>query len=84
MLVIRRRAGESVLVGDSVEIEILDLSGGQVKLGIRAPREVPILRKEVHLTGEQNRRASAGITSEQWRQLQKQFEDSLKHMAPDR
>lgn len=57
MLVIRRRAGESLLVGDNVEIEILEISGGQVKLGIRAPREVSILRKEVYLTREQNRAA---------------------------
>ena len=40
MLVIRRRSGESLLVGDNVEIEILEVSGGQVKLGIRAPRDV--------------------------------------------
>lgn len=57
MLVIRRRAGESLLVGDNVEVEILEISGGQVKLGIRAPREVSILRKEVYLTREQNRAA---------------------------
>lgn len=57
MLVIRRRSGESLLVGDNVEIEILEVSGGQVKLGIRAPRDVSILRKEVYLTREQNREA---------------------------
>ena len=57
MLVIRRRSGESLLVGDTVEVEILEVSGGQVKLGIRAPRDVSILRKEVYLTREQNRAA---------------------------
>ncbi len=57
MLVIRRRSGESLLVGDNVEVEILEVSGGQVKLGIRAPRDVSILRKEVYLTREQNRAA---------------------------
>jgi carbon storage regulator len=59
MLVIRRRSGESLLIGDQVEIEILEIEGSQVKLGIRAPREIAVLRKEIQLTIEQNRTASA-------------------------
>ncbi len=62
MLVIRRRLGESLLVGDDVEIEILALTQGHVKLGIRAPKSVSILRKEVRVTGEQNREASQTST----------------------
>ena len=63
MLVVRRRAGESLLIGDDVEVEILELSAGQVKIGIRAPREVLVLRKEIHITGRQNRVASAEIST---------------------
>ncbi len=59
MLVIRRRAGESFRIGDDIEVEILETSGGQVKIGIRAPREVPVLRTEVFLTSQQNRAAAA-------------------------
>lgn len=58
MLVISRRIGEVFLIGDSIEIEILDMGTRQVKLGIRAPRSVTILRKEVQLTGRQNRAAA--------------------------
>ena len=54
MLVIRRRAGESLLIGDDVEIEILDTGSSQVKLGIRAPKHVIVLRKEIQITGQQN------------------------------
>lgn len=61
MLVIRRRTGETLLLGEEIEVEILELSGGQVKLGIRAPREVLVLRKEVKMTEEENRAASKGI-----------------------
>jgi carbon storage regulator len=57
MLVIRRRAGESLLIGDQAEIEILEIEGSQVKLGIRAPRHVSVLRKEIQLTIAQNRAA---------------------------
>lgn len=58
MLVIRRRAGESLLIGENVELEVLDIGANQVKLGIRAPREVPVLRKEIQLTRQQNQAAS--------------------------
>lgn len=59
MLVIRRREGESLLIGEEIEIEVLGLTQGSVKLGIRAPKTVPILRKEVRLTGEENVAASS-------------------------
>jgi carbon storage regulator len=58
VLVIRRRAGEAVLIGDDIEIEILDTTGSQVKLGIRAPKHVTVLRKEIQITGQQNLAAS--------------------------
>ena len=58
MLVIRRRPGEIVLIGEQVEIEVLEATPSQVKLGIRAPRSVTVLRKEIHLTREQNRQAA--------------------------
>lgn len=49
-----RRAGESVIVGDGVEIEILEAKANRVKLGIVAPASVPILRKEIRITREEN------------------------------
>jgi len=58
MLVIRRRAGDSFLIGDNTEIEILEMGATQVKIGIRAPKEVPVVRKEVSLTRHANRAAS--------------------------
>ena len=69
MLVIRRRAGESVFIGDQVEVEILDIAGSQVKLGIRAPRQVAVLRAEIHVTAEQNRAASGLISASAVEQL---------------
>ena len=61
MLVIRRKAGETFLIGDDIEVEVLEVAGTQVKLGIKAPKEVPILRREVYLTAQQNQAASKGI-----------------------
>ena len=68
MLVIRRRAGETLLIGEEVEIEILETGGSYVKLGIRAPKHVIVLRKEIQLTGQQNlaaakEKSSAAVNS---------------------
>jgi carbon storage regulator len=61
MLVISRRAGESILIGEDVEIEVLETGSGRVKLGIKAPRAVPVLRNEVRLTRDQNRTAAQEV-----------------------
>jgi carbon storage regulator len=61
MLVIRRKTGESLLIGDAIEIEVIELSPSRVKLGIRAPREVLILRKELLAVGKENQRAALSL-----------------------
>jgi len=58
MLVIRRRAGESILIGSDVEIQIIEITPTRVKLGIVAAAEIPVMRKESKLTREQNLAAS--------------------------
>jgi carbon storage regulator len=60
MLVLRRRAGESVLIGDEIEVELLAVTQQGAKIGIRAPKETIVLRKELKITQEQNTRAAAG------------------------
>ena len=64
MLVIRRRVGQSVFIGEDVEIEILDAGSGKVKLGITAPREILVLRNEIRFTREENLLAAQGVTPE--------------------
>ncbi|MGV3263747.1 carbon storage regulator CsrA [Cytobacillus pseudoceanisediminis] len=53
MLVLTRRLKESIMVGDDVEISILSIEGDQVKLGISAPKNVDIHRKEIYLSIQQ-------------------------------
>lgn len=48
MLVITRKKGESLLIGDDIEIKIVKVDDGSVKIGIEAPKEKTILRKEVY------------------------------------
>lgn len=61
MLVIRRRPGESILIGEDIAIEVLEIGPGRVKLGIKAPREVVVLRGEIRLTGETNQLAAREV-----------------------
>ena len=64
MLVIRRGRGDAVLIGSEVEVRILDIAAGQVKIGIEAPRRIPVLRKEIALTAEANRAAARAASSD--------------------
>jgi carbon storage regulator len=54
VLVMKRRAGESFTIGDNIEIEVLEVSGPRVKLGIKAPDSVAIVRNETRITREEN------------------------------
>ncbi len=49
MLVLTRKNGESIRIGDGIIVTVLDQSGGQVKVGITAPPQVPIHREEIYL-----------------------------------
>lgn len=48
MLVLTRKIDESIIIGDSIEVKVLATDGNSIKLGIQAPRSVPVHRKEVY------------------------------------
>lgn len=48
MLILTRKIGESLLVGDDVEITVLNIRGNQVKLGVKAPKEISVHREEIY------------------------------------
>ena len=60
MLALSRKKNEAIVVNNNIEITILEVKGDQVKIGIKAPKEVPIYRKEVYLQiQEANKEAMA-------------------------
>lgn len=59
MLVLTRKVGESVKIGDDIELKVLSIDGEQIKIGIDAPKEIAIHRKEVYLAIEQENSAAA-------------------------
>ncbi|WP_340005389.1 carbon storage regulator CsrA [Paenibacillus sp. FSL K6-0276] len=48
MLVLRRKVGETVMIGDNIQIQILGIDGDQIKIGFLAPKDVQILRQELY------------------------------------
>jgi carbon storage regulator len=78
MLVLRRRAGESLLIGDDVEIEVLAITAQGAKIGIRAPRETVVLRKELKITQEQNELAAQGLTGADFKQALEKLRGNSK------
>lgn len=62
MLVLTRKKNESIVINDNIEITIVDVQGEQVRIGINAPKNVSIYRKEIYLEiKEENRKASSGL-----------------------
>ncbi len=59
MLILARRIGESIMIGDQVEISVVDIKGDQVKLGINAPSQVKVYRREVYAAIQEENRAAA-------------------------
>ena len=58
MLALTRKKGEALMINNNVEITILEVRGDQVKIGISAPKDVPIYRKEVYLQIQEENKAS--------------------------
>lgn len=59
MLILRRRAGETLLIGDDVKITVMDVYEGGVRLAIDAPKSIPVLRSELLQAADANRDAAA-------------------------
>lgn len=58
MLILSRRTGETVVIGHDVKVTILGIKGGQTRLGIDAPKTVPVDREEIHERKLRERRAN--------------------------
>ena len=58
MLVLTRKCNQSIMIGDDVEVSVLSVMGDKVRIGIQAPRDIPVFRKEVYLEIQQENAAS--------------------------
>ena len=63
MLALTRKKGEAIVINNNIEITILEIRGDQIKIGITAPKDVPIYRKEVYIQIQEENKAAISVDS---------------------
>lgn len=61
MLALSRKKGEALIINNNIEVTILEIKGDQVKIGIGAPKEVPVYRKEVYVQIQEANKVAAEV-----------------------
>lgn len=64
MLIITRRAGEKIVVGDDIVVQVMEITGNTVRIGIAAPQELPVYREEIWAAVKEENQASASVDVE--------------------
>jgi carbon storage regulator len=64
MLVLTRKSNQSIMIGDDIEVSVLAIMGEKVRIGIQAPRDIPVFRKEVYLEIQQEQGSGKGARQE--------------------
>jgi carbon storage regulator len=67
MLVLTRKSNQSIMIGDDIEVSVLSIMGEKVRIGIQAPRDIPVFRKEVYLEIQQERAMDTAGAGESFR-----------------
>lgn len=75
MLILSRRVGECVTIGNDIVVKVLEVSGNQIRLGISAPREVRVLREEIYQAMREENRAAASAAV-----THRRLEDAVKQI----
>jgi len=66
MLILTRRIGETVVIGDDINITVLGVKGNQVRLGVNAPKDVSVHREEIYQRIQFEKQAKNNATDEDW------------------
>ncbi len=68
MLILTRKVGETLMIGDQVEVTILSIKGNQVRIGVNAPKEIPVHREEIYarIKREQAGQENTVVQEEDW------------------
>ncbi len=73
MLVLTRKSNQSIMIGDEIEVSVLSIMGEKVRIGIQAPRDIPVFRKEVYLEIQSEGMAAGSAKAE--------VDDALKRLS---
>ena len=74
MLVLTRKSNQSIMIGDDIEVSVLSIMGEKVRIGIQAPRDIPVFRREVYLEIQQEN-VAAGASA------RAEVDDALKRLS---
>ncbi|MCD4650437.1 MAG: carbon storage regulator CsrA [Candidatus Cloacimonetes bacterium] len=79
MLILTRKIGESIIIGDEIEVVLAEISKGSVRIGINAPRDLPIYRKEIYdrILKENQQAQAAEIDEKAFDSLNRILEDKI-------
>ena len=83
MLILSRRVGESITIGNDVVVKVVALSGNQIRLGITAPRGVRVLREEIFNAMEENRAAAAPDSNRKLEDVGKRLRSKTPERSDD-
>ena len=83
MLILTRKLGESIQIGDEISIRIIDVKGKQVRLGIEAPPNLPIHREEIYLKILEENRQAASLGVGQVKDISQQLKEKTKPRADE-
>jgi carbon storage regulator len=64
MLVLTRKSNQSIMIGDDIEVSVLSIMGEKVRIGIQAPRDIPVFRREVYLEIQEEQREGGTVRRE--------------------
>ena len=81
MLVLTRKSNQSIMIGDEIEVSVLSIMGEKVRIGIQAPRDIPVFRKEVYLEIQEERVGAAQATGNGGGRLQAEVDDELRRLG---
>lgn len=93
MLVLTRKSNQSIMIGDDIEVSVLSIMGEKVRIGIQAPREIPVFRREVYLeiqeerggvgvgVGERTRANGSASSDDSGRSLRDEVDSELRRLG---
>jgi carbon storage regulator len=79
MLVLTRKSNQSIMIGDDIEVSVLSIMGEKVRIGIQAPRDIPVFRKEVYLEIQQER--NGAVAAPDGRTVRGEVDEALRKLG---